>query len=186
LQNRRLLIFAACVALFHFANASMLPLASGMLAHEGKRQAAPLIAALIVVPQLIVALFAPWVGQRAEQRGRKPLLLVGFAALPIRAILFALTSNPIALVAIQVLDGITGVVLGVMTPLVIADVTKGTGRFNLAQGLLGTMMGVGASLSPAFSGLIVQHFGPTAAFVSLAAEGLAALATVAIFLPETK
>jgi MFS family permease len=186
LQNRRLLIFAACVALFHFANASMLPLASGMLAHEGKRQAAPLIAALIVVPQLIVALFAPWVGQRAEQRGRKPLLLVGFAALPLRALLFALTSNPVALIAIQVLDGITGTVIGVMTPLVIADVTKGSGRFNLAQGLLGTMMGVGASLSPALSGLIVQQFGLTAAFVSLAAEGLAALASVAIFLPETK
>jgi hypothetical protein len=68
LHNRRLLIFAACMALFHFANASVLPLASGMLAHEGKRQAAPLIAALIVVPQLIVALCAPWVGQRAEQQ----------------------------------------------------------------------------------------------------------------------
>jgi MFS family permease len=186
LQNRRLLIFAACVALFHFANASMLPLASGMLAHEGKRRAAPLIAALIVVPQLIVVLLAPWVGQRAEQQGRKPLLLVGFAALPIRAMLFALTSNPLALMAVQVLDGITGAVLGVMTALVIADVTKGTGRFNLAQGLVGTMMGVGASLSPALSGLIVQHFGPTAGFVSLAAEGLAAFAAVAIFLPETK
>ena len=104
----------------------------------------------------------------------------------LRAILFALTSNPVALVVIQVLDGITGVVLGVMTPLVIADVTKGTGHFNLAQGLLGTMMGIGASLSPAFSGLIVQHFGLAAAFISLAAEGLAAFATVAIFLPETK
>jgi MFS family permease len=157
-----------------------------MLAHEGKHQAAPLIAALIVVPQLIVALFAPWVGQRAEQQGRKPLLLVGFAALPIRAMLFALTSNPLALMAIQVLDGITGAVLGVMTALVIADVTKGTGRFNLAQGLIGTMMGVGASLSPALSGLIVQHFGLTAGFVSLAAEGLAAFAALAIFLPETK
>jgi MFS family permease len=186
LQNRRLLIFATCVALFHFANASMLPLASGMLAHQGKRQAAPLIAALIVVPQLIVALFAPWVGQRAEQQGRRPLLLVGFAALPIRATLFALASNPFALIAIQVLDGITGAVLGVMTPLVIADVTRGTGRFNLAQGLFGTIMGVGASLSPALSGVIVQHFGVTAGFVSLAAEGLAAVAAVAIFLPETK
>jgi len=186
LQNRRLMIFAACAVLFQIANASMLPLAGGMLAHEGKRQAAPLIAALIVVPQLIVAVFAPWVGRRAEQRGRKPLLLVGFAALPIRALLFALTSNPFALVAFQVLDGITGAVLGVMTGLVIADVTKGTGRFNLAQGLFGTIMGVGASLSPALSGLIVDHFGPTAAFVSLAAEGLAAFAAVAIFLPETK
>ena len=186
LNNRRLLVFAACLVLFQVANASMLPLASGMMAHEGKRQAAPFVAALIIVPQLIVALLAPWVGQRAEKQGRKPLLLVGFAALPIRAVLFALTSNPLVLVVIQVLDGVTGAVLGVMTALVIADVTKGTGRFNLAQGVFGTVTGVGASLSPTLSGLIVHHFGYSAGFASLAGEGLVALLAVAIFLPETK
>jgi MFS family permease len=138
------------------------------------------------VPQLIVALLAPWVGQQAQTRGRKALLLVGFAALPIRAVLVALTSNPLALTAIQVLDGITGAVIGVMTALVIADVTKGTGRFNLAQGMFGTLMGVGASLSPTLSGLIVHHFGYPAGFVSLAAEALVALVVVALFLPETK
>jgi MFS family permease len=186
LQNRPLLIFAICMVLFQVANASMLPLVTGMLAQEGKGQAAPLVAALIVVPQLIVALLAPWVGQRAESRGRKALLLVGFAALPIRAVLFALTSNRLALTIIQVLDGVTGAVIGVMTALVIADVTKGTGRFNLAQGMFGTLMGVGASLSPTLSGLIVHHFGYWAGFVSLAGEGLVAFVVLALFLPETK
>ena len=186
LRNRRLLIFAFCGVLFQLANASMLPLVSGMLASEGKRQAAPLVAALIIVPQLIVALLAPWVGQRAEMRGRKPLLLVGFAALPIRAALFAFISDPDALVVVQILDGITGAVLGVMTALIIADVTQGTGRFNLAQGIFGTLMGIGATLSPTLSGLIVHHFGYTAGFASLAAEGLVAVLVVAAFLPETK
>jgi hypothetical protein len=78
LQNRSLLVFAACVVFFQLANASVLPLVNGMLASEEKRQAAPLVAALIIVPQIIVALLAPWVGQQAEKRGRKPLLLVGF------------------------------------------------------------------------------------------------------------
>ena len=186
LKNPRLLTFAACVVLFQLANASMLPLVNGMLASEGQRQAAPVVAALIIVPQFIVALFAPWVGERAEKHGRKPLLLVGFAALPIRAVLFALTSNPLALIVIQVLDGVTGAVLGVMTALVIADVTKGTGRFNLAQGIFGTVMGIGASLSPTLSGLIVHHFGYPAGFVSLAGEGLIAVLVLAFFLPETK
>jgi MFS family permease len=108
------------------------------------------------------------------------------ATLPVRAALFALTDNPLALVVIQVLDGITGAVLGVMTALVIADVTKGTGRFNLAQGMFGTLMGVGASLSPTLSGLIVHHFGYSIGFVSLAAEALIALAILAAFLPETR
>jgi hypothetical protein len=186
LKNRLLSIFAICMVLFQVANASMLPLVNGMLASEGKGQAAPLVAALIIVPQLIVALLAPWVGQQAETRGRKALLLVGFAALPIRAVQFALTSNPLALTAIQVPDGITGAVIGVMTALVIADVTKGTGRFNLAQGMFGTLMGVGASLSPTLSGLIVHHLGYWAGFVSLAGEGLIALVVLALFLPETK
>jgi MFS family permease len=180
------LAFAVCLVLFPLANASMLPLASGMLAHESKREAAPFVAALIIVPQLIVVLLAPWVGAQAEMRGRKPLLLAGFAALPIRAALFALTNKPLALIVIQVLDGITGAVLGVLTALVIADVTKGTGRFNLAQGMFGTIMGVGASLSPSLSGLIVHHFGHALGFASLAFEGLLAFFALAIFFPETK
>jgi MFS family permease len=180
------LIFGACAALFQVASASMMPLLGGGLAYEGKRQAAPLIAALIIVPQLLVGLLAPWVGRSAEKHGRKPLLLVGFAALPIRAILFAVISNPSALIAIQLLDVITGAVMGVMTAVIIADVTKGTGRFNLAQGMFGTVMGVGATLSPTLTGLIVDQFGRSAGFASLAVEGLVALLILAVFLPETK
>jgi hypothetical protein len=93
----------------------MMPLLGGGLAYEGKRQAAPFIAALIIVPQLLVGLLAPWVGRSAEKHDRKPLLLLGFAALPVRAVLFALISNPLALIAVQLLDVITGAVLGVLT-----------------------------------------------------------------------
>jgi MFS family permease len=95
-------------------------------------------------------------------------------------------SNPLALIVIQLLDVITGAVLGVLTPVVIADTTKGTGRFNLSQGMFGTVMGVGASLSPTLTGLIVDHFGRSAGFLSLAAEGFVALVILAAFLPETK
>jgi hypothetical protein len=186
LRNRPLLIFAGSSALFQVASASMMPLLSGVLAYEGKRQAAPLIAALIIVPQLLVGLLAPWVGQWAQKYGRKPLLVAGFAALPVRAVLFALINNPIALIVIQLLDVITGAVLGVTTGVVIADVTKGTGRFNLAQGMFGTVMGVGATLSPMLLGLIVDRFGRSAGFLSLAGEALVALVVLAVFLPETK
>ena len=138
------------------------------------------------MPQFIVALLAPRIGQRAEKHGRKPLRLVGFAALPLRAVLFALTTDPLSLIVIQILDGMTGAVLGVITALVIADVTEGTGRLNLAQGMFGTLVGVGASVSPTLAGLIVQHFGRAAGFASFAGEGLAALVVLAVFLPETK
>ena len=111
------------------------------------RWATLLIAACIVVPQLLVAALSPWIGRRAQIWGRRPLLLIGFAALPIRGILFASVTNPELLVVVQLLDGITAAVLSVMVPLVVADLTRGTGHFNLGQGIVGTFVGIGASLS---------------------------------------
>ena len=132
------------------------------------------------------AALAERLGQNQRFAAAGPLLLLGFAALPIRAMLFAMIRDPYVLIVTQILDGITGAALGVMTPLVIADVTKGTGRFNLAQGIFGAIIGVGASFSPTLTGLIVHRFGPSAGFVSLAAVGLVAFLVVAVLLPETK
>jgi MFS family permease len=133
-KNRGLLTFAGCVFLFQMANASMLPLAGEALAYGKEAFSSLIVSALIMVPQVIVAIMAPWAGRRANTWGRRPLLLVGFGALPIRALLFACTTNPTILIAAQVLDGVSGTVLGVLTALVVADLTMGTGRFNLAQG----------------------------------------------------
>jgi MFS family permease len=185
-QNSDLLIFAICLFLFQFANASMLPLAGEALAYHGGTHASFVISAMIIVPQMVVVLAAPWVGREAQSWGRRPLLLIGFGALALRALLFALTSNPFLLVLIQLLDGVSGSVLGVLTALVIADLTKGTGRFNLAQGFVGTFAGVGAALSTTFFGLLVQHFGSAFGFISIAAVGLSAVLIVWFRLAETR
>ena len=128
----------------------------------------------------------PWVGRSAEKHGRKPLLLVGFAAPPIRAVFFALIKNPLALMIIQLLDVITGAVLGVMTAVVIADVTKGTGPFQSGPGNVRYDGGRRCRAQSTLTGLIVDEFGRSAGFASFAAEGLVALLILAIFLPETK
>jgi hypothetical protein len=186
LGDRRLLTFAACLFLFQLANASILPLAGETLART-ERQWSPLVlAAFIVAPQIIVALLAPWVGRKAETWGRRPLLALGLAALPVRAAFFALTANPAPLVVVQMLDGLTGATLGVLTALVIADLTKGTGRFNLAQGLVGTVSGIGAATSTSVSGLIVASCGQTAGFLSVTGAGALAVAIFWLFMPETK
>ena len=182
--NYPLLVFAACLALFQFANASMLPLL-GQTLQQG-RGSSLVLSALVVVPQMVVAALAPWIARRADTWGRRPLLLIGFAALPIRAVCFGLVGEPVALVAIQVLDGITGAALGVLTPLVIADITRGSGRFNLAQGFVGTFAGIGAALSTTASGLVAEIFGNTAGFAAVAGVALIALATLWTLLPETK
>jgi MFS family permease len=186
MHNRPLLIFAGCLLLFHLANGSMLPLMGSVMTMRSAHWATILIAACIVVPQLVVAAMSPWFGNRAEIWGRRPLLLIGFAALPIRGLLFALVSNPLLLVAVQLLDGVTAAVFAVMVPLVIADLTRGTGRFNLGQGIIGTATGIGASLSATFAGYMTDRFGSVPAFAGLAVIALVGFTLLWFMMPETR
>ena len=138
-----------------------------------------------MVPQVIVVIMAPWAGRRANIWGRRPLLLVGFAALPIRALMFAWTTNPIILIVAQLLDGVSGTMLGVLTALIVADITAGTGRFNIAQGFVGTMSGIGASLSTTLSGVVAGSLGRAAGFLGIAAVALTAAFLLWLLMPET-
>ena len=185
--DRSLLAFATCLFLFQMANASILPLIGGTLSHSYVgRYASLAMSVLVVVPQVLVVLAAPWIGRQAQHWGRRPLLLVGFGVLPVRTLLLTLTTDPVLVVAAQLLDGISATVLGVLQPLIIADLTGRTGRFNLAQGFVGTFSGIGASLSTTLSGLIAGHFGLTAGFVAITAIALLALLVAWGLLPETR
>jgi MFS family permease len=186
IYNRPLLIFACCLLLFHLANAAMLPLLGSAVTMRSARWATLLIAVCIVVPQLLVATLSPWIGRQAQIWGRRPLLLIGFAALPIRGILFASVTDPQLLVIVQLLDGVTAAVFSVMVPLIVADLTRGTGHFNLGQGFVGTFVGVGASLSATLAGFASDHFGSPAAFAGLAGIALVGLTTVWFLMPETR
>ncbi len=185
-QSSGLLTFAICLFLFQFANASVLPLVVEALVYQGAERSSLVVSALIILPQIVVALMAPWVGRQAKSWGRRPLLLIGFGALPIRALLFASVTDPSLLLCLQVLDGISGAVLGVLTALVVADLTSGSGRFNLAQGIVGTASGIGASLSTTLFGLIAVSFGRTTVFVSIASVALLATLILWFFMPETR
>jgi MFS family permease len=186
MQNRPLLIFAGCILLFHLANSAMLPLMAGVITMRSSGWAALLIAACIVAPQFVVAALSPWIGTRARIWGRRPLLLIGFAALPIRGLLFATVTNPSLVVVVQVLDGVTAAVFAVMVPLIIADLTRGTGHFNLGQGIIGTATGIGASLSASLAGQVTDHFGSSAAFTGLALIAVVGLLAVYFLMPETR
>jgi MFS family permease len=186
LRQRPLLIFAGSVALLQLANAAMLPLMAGVVTTRSSQWAPVLIAACIIVPQAIVALTAPSVGRKAQKWGRRPLLMVGFAALAIRGILFATVSDPYVLVAVQVFDGITAAVFSVMIPLIVADVAFGGGHFNLAQGIVGTTTGIGASLSTVLAGYVADRFGSSIAFIWLAAVAATSLAMIFLMMPETR
>ena len=186
LSNRPLLTFTLAITLFHFSNAAMLPLLGETLSKGDARTGAPFIAACIITAQLVMTPVALLVGRYADVWGRKPLLLVGFAALPLRGVLYTLVRDPAALVAIQVLDGVGAGIFGALFPVVVADVTRGSGRYNLAQGASGMAWGLGAALSNGVGGYIVDWAGYDTAFLFLA--GCAAVALIVLWrtVPETR
>jgi MFS family permease len=184
-KDRVLLLFLTCSFLFHLANAAMLPQLGEMLARGKPREAAPFMSACVIVTQLVIAVSAAWIGRRAEISGRKPLLLLGFGVLPIRGVLYTLTTATSALIAIQILDGVANAIFGIVSILVIKDRTEGTGRFNLASGALATMVGIGAALSNALGGTLIQFLGYRASFLGLAAVALVAVALLWLAIPET-
>jgi predicted MFS family arabinose efflux permease len=185
-RDRALVVFLVCAVMFHFANAAMLPLLGESLTRGRGRSSMLFMSACVVTTQLVIALVASSVGLRAGTWGRKPLLLIAFGVLPIRGVLYTLTSSPVLLVAIQIFDGIAAGIFSVVSVLVIADRTRGTGRFNLALGAISTAVGVGAALSQVVAGTIVHHATSRAGFLFLAAEASAAFAALLFFMPETR
>ena len=185
LKDRILICFLATAFLFHLANAAMLPELGEMLSKDNVKTAAPFMSACIIVTQLVIAISAAWIGRRASAKGRKPLLLLGFGVLPIRGILYTLTQAVGALIAIQTLDGVANAIFGIVSILVVKDRTEGTGRFNIAAGSLGTMVGIGAAVSTTIGGVLIQHFGYHASFLGLAGIALLAFALLWFAVPET-
>lgn len=186
LRDRRVIVFAACIALFHLSNAAMLNLAAGEVTAHMSDNVQLVIAACIIVPQMVVAALSPWVGRSAERWGRRPLLIMGFAALPVRALLFAGVSSPYLLAPVQLFDGISAAVFGVMLPLIAADVAGGKGHYNLCIGLFGLTAGIGATLSTLAAGFVADRFGNTVSFIGLAVAGALAVVLVWTALPETR
>lgn len=185
-RDRRLWIFGLCVVLFQLANAAMLPTMASLLAMQSSAWAASTVAACMVASQLVVAALAPWSGRKAQRWGRRPLLMLCFGALVLRGVLFAFISDPTLVVAVQLLDGLSGAIFGVLLPVIVADIAAPGGRFNLMLGVIGSAIGIGASISTTLAGYLLDHAGKSFTFVALAAVAMLALLVIALFMPETR
>lgn len=183
---RPLLIFAICTVLFHLANAAMLPLVGQKLALQDKNVGTSLMSACIVAAQMVMVPMAMLVGAKADDWGRKPLFLAALSILPIRGALYTLSDDRYWLVGVQLLDGIGAGIFGALFPVIVADLMRGTGRFNLAQGAIITATGIGAALSTTLAGLIVVHGGYSAAFLTLGAIGAVGALLFLFAMPETQ
>jgi MFS family permease len=186
LTNRALVIFALCGMLFALGNSAMLPLAANTLTKEAGDVASLLIAGAIIVPQVVAAAISPTIGELAEQRGRRFVLLLGFCTLPVRGVLFATLHNPATLVLIQGLDGIAAACLGILVPLVASDIAGRSGRYNISMSFIGLVIGVGATISTILAGWIADAVGAPIAYLGLALVGLAAVLLAFGAMPETR
>jgi MFS family permease len=186
LSSRPLLVFAACGALFHLANACMLGLVSQKLALGNLGQGIALTAASAIVAQAVMVPVAALVGVRVDAWGRKPLLLAAFVALVLRGTLYTLSDERAWLIGVQLLDGIGAGLIGALFPIVVADLTRGSGHFAAAQGVVGTMHGIGSMMSMVLGGVLVVWAGYDTAFLVLAS--IAALGGILVWsaMPETR
>lgn len=180
-----ILVFTACCGLFTLANAAMLPLASSGAAHAAGSKANLTVAGGLIVSQCVVAAISPWIARLTEERGRRFVILAGLAILPIRGLVLAFMGGPSAILLAQALDGITAGAFNVLIPLVAADLTRGTNRFNLCMGLFGLAVNIGATVSTGLAGVIASTLGYWTAFTMLAAVGAATFLMVFFLMPET-
>jgi sugar phosphate permease len=185
LTSRPLLIFAVCSALFFLAEVAMLPLVGQKLASLDKRLAAILMSACVVGTQVVIAATALVAGSWSERWGRKPLCLACFLLLPVRGVLYTLSDNPYWLVGAQMIGGLVLGVYLVLFPIIVGDIMRGTGRFNVALAGVSTAQGVGAVLSTTLAGFVAQHFGYSAAFLTLAGCAASAALLFWLAMPET-
>jgi len=186
LRTPPLLVFAASALFFHFANAPLLPLVGQKLALQFPHEATAMLSFCMVAAQGVMVPIALLVGWRADRWGRRPIFLIAFSVLPIRAALYPVSDNAYWLLGVQLLDGVGAGIYQALTPLVIADIMRGTGRYNLAQGAVATTQGIGAAVSGLFVGEVVDRFGYSPAFFALAAAAAVAWAVFFLLMPETR
>lgn len=186
LRNRPLLILAAVVGLWQLANGAMLPITGQKLAVGDVNDGALYQAALIIVAQVVMIPMAMLVARRGDRWGRKSLMVLAFAVLPVRGVLFILAQYPGEVIAVQALDGIGAGLQGALFAIMVADLTRGSGRYNVAFGAATMVQGVGGALSPTLAGAIDAAAGYGVAMWALTGIAVVALVLLVLAVPETR
>jgi MFS family permease len=183
LGQRDIACFTLAIALWNVANGAMLPLLGQKLGGEDQAHSVLYLSGCIIVAQTVMVVVAPIAGRWSE-RGRKNIFLIAFALVPLRAALFAVVNNRYALISFQLIDGLGAGIYGVLSILMMADLAKGSGRFNLLQGIGYAAVGLGVALSSVLGGFVLEAFGYPAAFATLGAIGLLATLFFMLFVRE--
>ena len=179
---------------FSFANANVLLVLGELMGGDNedgspKRSAIPLIAGAIILAQVTMATATMLTGRLTNRGyGRKPLFMLGLISLPLRCALILLLKDASVwwLLSTQILDGLAAGICGLVHPYVVADLTFGTGRFNLVMGMTASCFGLGATLSNFLGQIVVEAYGH-----EMSLFGSLALSVIPVFIfglcmPETQ
>jgi len=186
LRDRRVLVFGLAVALFQVASIAVVQLAAVEATQRLGSRAGIVIAAFVIVPQLVVIWIAPMISRFADRFGRRTVLLAGFATVPVRNVLFASVPHPVGLVPVQSLEGVGGTIFGVMLPLIAADITRGSSFFTSCMALFGLASSLGSAISTSLAGWIADRAGRPITYLVLAAIGSVAIFIIWRWMPETR
>ncbi|MCO4877236.1 MFS transporter [Paraburkholderia caribensis] len=176
LTCRPLLLLSAALAMFHLGNAAMLPLYGLAVVASHKGDPSAFTAQTIVVAQLVMVAAACVANRLIERLGYWRVILITFLALPLRGLVAAMFITAWGVWPVQALDGVGAGLQSVAVPALVVRLLQGTGRVNVGQGVVMTVQGAGAALSPALGGMLAQHFGYATAFLVLGAVSTGSLA----------
>jgi MFS family permease len=183
LRDRRVKVLLAATALFHLANAPVMPFLGAYIKVLGGSHVQ--VAAVVLVAQAVMIPVAIAAGFLCDPWGRKPVFAIGFVALPLRILLYTLTSNPWVLVALQAFDGIGAGIYGVVIVAMCADLTRGKGGFNALSGLIATALAIGGVIGPLGAGYLAEHLGYNGFFLVFAGIAAIAAGLFLTMMPET-
>ena len=98
-------MLTVALTLFNLGNGGMLSLLGQKLVATAA-DATTWTARYVMVAQLVMVPVALFAGSLADKRGRRQILMVAFAVLPVRAVLSGLIDDPVWLISAEMLDGV--------------------------------------------------------------------------------
>jgi MFS family permease len=182
LRDRPVVFLLAAVALFHLANAPILPVTALYIKQLGGSSA--LTTFTVLSAQVVMVPIAWASGKFCDSWGPKAVMSIAFWALPLRILSYTLAHNPHMVVFLQALDGIGAGIYGVVIVVFAADLTRGKGQFNCLLGIFATAQAIGGVVGPVLSGVILQHLGFRVTFFAFALLALAAAAIFQLLVPR--
>ena len=183
LGQRSIAMLFVAVALFHLANAPILPAVALYVKKLGGSD--KLMTATVLTAQTVMVPVAIAAGRMADRWGRKAVMSIAFWVLPLRILSYAFVHSPMALVALQLLDGIGAGIYGVAIVSMSASLTRGKGGFNTLMGLFATALAVGGVMGPLITGMLIQHLGFVMMFLMFAVLAAVGAVWFQLMVPET-